>query len=98
MDNQYLGQEATFKGQLGREAAGYQMQKDEYDMRAEANKGAYLDKALDIAGKAGNLKQTNDIYKQLIDMGYGDLSRMGEIAGIQAKKERKAKRKANKKK
>jgi len=96
VDNQYIAQEAQHRGQMGSEAARYKAKQQELDMRAEGKKGEYFDKALDYAGKFGNLNQTNDIYKQLVDANYGNLPEMAKIAGIQTAENKRAERKANK--
>lgn len=82
MDNQYKGQEAQFRGQMGQQKSRAEYEAEMLNQRAAAQKDAYLQQMFNQFGHMGNVGQTNDIYRQLIDAGYGDLlnGELGKIA------------------
>ena len=76
MNNQYMGQEAQFRGQMGAQRSALANQAQQMDMRASAARDAYTEKGFDSMGQAGNLAQQNDITMMLAEAGYGDLGDM----------------------
>jgi len=91
-NNLYKMQEAGFRAQLGQEKSNALNQAQLYDMQARAARDSFTQKGFDGVGQQGNLNQTNQIYQQLIDAGYGDLIG-GGLGTIARGKKRKKKSK-----
>lgn len=82
IDNQYKTQEAQLRTSLGSEKSSQKARAQEMDMRAEAARAAYTEKALDYAGLFGQLGQQNATTADLTDLLYGDLvkGRLGQVS------------------